>query len=131
MQQVDRDFIGRQLIQTAGNRFDGTLDIGLDHHRQSVGLAFGDIREHLFERAAGASRGADFAQLRLTIGRHFARPAFTVDDDDVIARRGHTAEAENDHRRSGPGGIDRFGAIIEQRAHPAPFATGNHDVANI
>ena len=80
-----RDLVGAELVERAGDRLDRAMHVGLDDDRQLLGGAGGDLREHLFERAAAAGCGGRVAAPALAEFGDLAGAAFAVDDDEIVA----------------------------------------------
>src|SRR5581483_3855144 len=88
-------------------------------------------REHLFERAASAGRRRRVALAALAEFGDLARPRLVLDDDEIVAGERQAVEAEHLDRDRRAGLVLVLAALVDERAHPAPFAAGDEDVANI
>ena len=80
-------------------------------------------------RAAGRRRGV--APPALPEIGDLARPALVLDHDEIVAGERHAVEAQHLDRRRGTGLLLVLAALVDQRAHAAPFAAGDEDVADL
>ena len=60
-----------------------------------------------------------------------ARPALVLGNDEIVARERGPVEAQHLDRRRRTRLAQVLPAIVDQRAHPAPLAAGNKDVADL
>src|SRR5262245_32176735 len=128
-----RDFRRAELLERSDDRLDRALHIALDHQREPLTTRGLGLRHHLFERATH-TRGTRCRLLALlagTIVRDLAGARLVVDDGEAVARFRRAVEAEHLDRRRGTRRDHRHAGIGHERAHPAPFGTGNHDVAGL
>ena len=98
---------------------------------QFLGGAGRGLREHLLERAARAGRRLLLAPPALAIFGDVARLAFVLGDDEIVARHRRAVETQHLDRHGRAGFVRCSAAIVDQRAHPAPFAAGDEDVADL
>ncbi len=129
-QSPHRHFVGRQLFERPDDRFERALDIRFDHDRQLFRGARGDLREHLLEGAAAPRGGGRVAAPALTEIGDLAGPRLVLDDDKIIAGERQAVEAERLDRGGGTGFRQGLTALVDESAHPAPFAAGDKDVAD-
>ena len=97
----------------------------------SFAAARGDLREHLLEGAAAARGGGVVAAPALAEIGDLAGPAFALDHDEIVAGKRHAVEPQNLDRGRGAGLAQGLPALVDQRAHPAPFAAGDENVADL
>src|SRR5690606_9530537 len=135
MQHTRRDLVIAELGQRLDDRFDRTLHVALDDERKLLTARGGlQVRHHLLDRAAAAAsrtRRRKIAALTLTVFGDLAGTRLVLDDRKAIARFRRALETENldRHRRSGLRHL--LTLIVDQRAHAAPFRTGDDDVATL
>ena len=96
-----------------------------------LGDAGGDLREHLLERAARARGRLLLAAAALAVVGDVARLGLVLGDDEVVARQGRAVEAQHLDRARRSRLLDGAAALVDERAHAAPFAAGDEDVADL
>ncbi len=131
LQNLDADFVGAELGQRALDRFHRTLHVGLQHQRQQLLFAGLAGLEKLVERLARIAGLARFAALAAAIFGDFAGAGFGFHHHHFVARFRRRRKTQHFHRRGRPGEFHGLAAIVLQQANPAPFRTGNHDVADL
>src|SRR5581483_11200976 len=122
---------GGDLLERAGDRFERALDVGLDDHGELLGHARGDLREHLFERAARARRRLLLAPAALAVIGDVARLRLVLRDDEIVAGQRRPVQAQHLDWRRWARFLDLLPAIVDEGAHAAPFAAGDEDVAEL
>ena len=114
-------------MQRIDDRFDRTLHIGLYQNRP-----FNNRRGKIVEHCVKAGRGqcgAFLSRLFLTILSHFTCALFIFHHGQLIARRWHTAKAQNLNRHGRASFFDLFAGIIDDGAHTAALRANNESIA--
>src|SRR5579875_752987 len=124
------DLVRRQALDRVDDRLDRPLDVRLDHDRKLLRLTSSDLRAHLLDGVARATRDANIAKLALTEFGHFPRTHLVLDDAERIAGERRAVEPQHLDGRRRTRGVQRAIAVIEKRTHASPLAAGDEDVAN-
>ena len=130
VQHIDLHILALEIFQAGGDRFRGAVGIGLDDDGEFGHIARGRLGEHVFDRGALGDGTAHGAFAPLPVFRDLARPGLVLDDGEIIAGKRRRGEPEHldRHRRAGLRHV--VALVVDQRAHAAPFAAGDHDVAD-
>src|SRR5262249_53144885 len=127
----NRDLVGIDLGQAADDGFERALNVRLHQDRQFLGFAGGDLREHLLEGPAGTRLRLGIAGAALTELGNLARPAFAIDNRKILARQRRSLKAQDFHWLGWSGGERWIAVVVDEGAHPAPFGTGDENVADL
>ena len=133
MHDTRHDLVIARFVQRTDNRFHRPLHIALDQQGEFLASGGFELAHHIGQRSPrgpGPCCGA-FTLLALTIGGNFTRPCFVFNNCHAVACFGCTAETENFNRHGRTGFFQSHGIFRKQRAHAAPFRTGNNDVTRM
>ena len=124
------DLVGAELVQRAGDGFDRALHVALDEQRELLAAGLLQLLHHLLERARRAGRAQRLAALAHAVVGDLAGAAFVLDDRERSPASGRRVEAQDLDRHRRPGLRHVRAAIVDERAHAAPRAAGDDDVAD-
>ena len=123
-----------ELAQRVGERFEGTLHVGLDDEVERGDLAALHRREDVFEASAAAEHHRVALRRRLAAMRarfgDRARHLVVRRDAQLVAGERHVVETEDLDRHRRTGFADLLAVLVEHRAHATPGGTGDDRVAD-
>ena len=132
LQNLHADFVGAELVQRALDGFGRTLHVGLEH---DAAAACFSPAARVLSSWSSVWREFDawrcFAALAGAVFRDFAGARFDSDHDHFVAGFRRRRKTQHFDGRGGTGFLHRLAAIVGQQAHPAPFRTGDDDVADL
>jgi len=109
--------------------FERTLDIGLEHQVQDLGLGIGLAGQEGFQRHLGGLAELAFALLGGPGLGDAAGDLFVLDHGEGFAGLGHALEALDLHRHGRSGLLDLVALVVEERPHPAGEDAADEGVA--
>src|SRR5690606_3240697 len=123
--------VGAELIERVDDRLDRTLDVALDDQRELLEPCGLELRHHLFERSALARLTGNglLTRLALAILRDLAGTRLGIHHGVLVAGLGRALKPESLCRSGRAGLADPSGAIVDERALPAPPIAGDEHVA--
>ena len=123
------DLFGGEFEQGRGQRFLGTLYIGLDDDGQHLDIARGHIGKHRIQLGCLLLGQLGIAELTGTVGRDFTGTPLVGHDHELVTRLGHFGQALNFHGDRRTGGFRRFAVLIQHGAHAAVSLACQHHIA--
>ena len=130
MHDARLDLVGAELAQRADDGLDRALHVALDDQRELLAAGLLELLHHLLERARGAGGAQRLAALAHAVVGDLARAALVLDHGERVARLRRGVEAQDLDRHGRPGLRHGLAALVDQRAHAAPGAAGDDDVAD-
>ena len=134
MHDLRGHLVGAELRERLHDRLDRALHVALDDDREELLTLHLQAVHHLLERAARAGRAcaAIFSRRRPRRYSVISRArALVLHHAEAVAGFRRRLEAQHLDRRRGAGLAHLLAAIVDQRAHAAPFGAGDDDVADM
>ena len=105
------------------------MNIRLDNHRKLFGLAGGDCRQHLLDRATGTAGGLAILDLACPVFGNLTGPGLGFDDDAIVTSHRSAVEAENLDRPAGACLGQLLATVVEKGTHTAALGANNQNIA--